>query len=547
MTTSFNQKIRENFNQFAKGDKLNRENIDVAFGSLQLHPRLGEIDQILSAASQSNPRFSNDYLTYSEFALVTMEIIQQKRNEKATNLIAAPDTETTAVMNEYDVFLGGSCNPTTWRLDTAAPYLKKEGISFYNPQVDDWYPELIEIEENAKKSSNIKLFVFDNQTRALASLVETAFMASVGWRLIVVLHYLPESREVVIGGEILSKQEVKDLNRGRSFLCEILEKMGVPIFYNLEEALKCTSDVIHGRVTYERLLIERKRTGYQYGTWLIELREIFNKHYLLSQKRMSSTSASSDSSPLEESPSPTPDGTTLKPHTTASALLEFLQIQTLPSTTKDGLRYLDLVNCNVTFDMFCLLTAEAIFQNSNSLWTWGASLLSSFFNYTGSLLKQITETETRENTGTQQPSYDVFLGGSCGNTSWRQDIAIPILEASNATYYNPQITPDKWSIRKIPEENLAKETSKSVLFVISKDSPSIASITEAAFLMGKRGNLYLVIEDLENTDSQMSYTMTRLSEKDNRRARSYLRETAKLHNIPIFPTIQEAISALLVK
>lgn len=32
-----------------------------------------------------------------------------------------------------EVFLGGSCNPTTWRTDTAIPELKKHGITFYNP------------------------------------------------------------------------------------------------------------------------------------------------------------------------------------------------------------------------------------------------------------------------------------------------------------------------------------------------------------------------------------------------------------------------------
>lgn len=32
-----------------------------------------------------------------------------------------------------EVFLGGSCNPTTWRADVAIPTLKNLGISFYNP------------------------------------------------------------------------------------------------------------------------------------------------------------------------------------------------------------------------------------------------------------------------------------------------------------------------------------------------------------------------------------------------------------------------------
>lgn len=31
------------------------------------------------------------------------------------------------------VFLGGACNPTTWRQDTAIPFLDAVGISYYNP------------------------------------------------------------------------------------------------------------------------------------------------------------------------------------------------------------------------------------------------------------------------------------------------------------------------------------------------------------------------------------------------------------------------------
>ena len=31
------------------------------------------------------------------------------------------------------VFLGGSCNPTTWRKDIVIPFLKKHAITFYNP------------------------------------------------------------------------------------------------------------------------------------------------------------------------------------------------------------------------------------------------------------------------------------------------------------------------------------------------------------------------------------------------------------------------------
>lgn len=41
--------------------------------------------------------------------------------------------ENAADAPSYDVFLGGSCNPTTWRKDLAVPYLQEAGVTFYNP------------------------------------------------------------------------------------------------------------------------------------------------------------------------------------------------------------------------------------------------------------------------------------------------------------------------------------------------------------------------------------------------------------------------------
>ena len=48
------------------------------------------------------------------------------------------------------VFLGGSCNPTTWRKDIAIPLLEENNVDYYNPQVEDWSPELMTTENYQK-------------------------------------------------------------------------------------------------------------------------------------------------------------------------------------------------------------------------------------------------------------------------------------------------------------------------------------------------------------------------------------------------------------
>ena len=49
------------------------------------------------------------------------------------------------------VFLGGSCDPTTWRADIAVPQFSKHNIPFFNPQISLWNPNLIQLEAKAKE------------------------------------------------------------------------------------------------------------------------------------------------------------------------------------------------------------------------------------------------------------------------------------------------------------------------------------------------------------------------------------------------------------
>lgn len=88
-----------------------------------------------------------------------------------------------------EVFLGGSCNPTTWRADVAMPALKKLGISYYNPQVSQWTPDLIELEHRAKEKARVLFFVMDSETRASAGAIEAAHIAGLNTKpLVLVLH-----------------------------------------------------------------------------------------------------------------------------------------------------------------------------------------------------------------------------------------------------------------------------------------------------------------------------------------------------------------------
>lgn len=116
-----------------------------------------------------------------------------------------PEAGNGALVDGPEVFLGGSCNPTTWRADVAMPTLNKLGISFYNPQVSDWTPDLIELEHRAKEKARVLFFVMDSETRATAGAIEAAHIAGLNTKqLVLVLHPYKMNQKIL--NETVSKQ-----------------------------------------------------------------------------------------------------------------------------------------------------------------------------------------------------------------------------------------------------------------------------------------------------------------------------------------------------
>lgn len=67
------------------------------------------------------------------------------------------------------IFLGGTCNNSTWR-DELIPELK---IDYFNPIVDNWTPDCIEIEDNEKYNKcNIHLYVITSKMTGVYSIAE---------------------------------------------------------------------------------------------------------------------------------------------------------------------------------------------------------------------------------------------------------------------------------------------------------------------------------------------------------------------------------------
>jgi hypothetical protein len=111
------------------------------------------------------------------------------------------------------IFLGGSCDPTTWRRDTA----------------------------EAKAESELLLFVIDGQTRAIASILEATEQICTGRDVLLVVEPIPEGTE--IDGQPIAGRQLKDLNRARSFLLDLMGRYpNVEAFPSVESSIQSAAD-----------------------------------------------------------------------------------------------------------------------------------------------------------------------------------------------------------------------------------------------------------------------------------------------------------------
>ena len=109
-------------------------------------------------------------------------------------------------------------------------------MAFYDPQVDNWTPELAREEAVVKEKSTHLLFVIDKQTRATASCLEAVEYICRGREVILVIDDLPEG--IVITGAEVAGGERKDLNRMREYLRETAERHATAVYGSVEAACR---------------------------------------------------------------------------------------------------------------------------------------------------------------------------------------------------------------------------------------------------------------------------------------------------------------------
>ncbi len=184
-----------------------------------------EVQRICARQGQQRVKFQRFcQILHSVKLGISANLLRQQRDALARKLEQEPG------FRVPQVFLGGACNPTTWRQALAIPFLQDHQISFYNPQVDEWEPELIQKEEAAKQTAKLLLYVIGRETRAVASMIEASELISSNRLVVLVL-------QDVSTGKFPGPAEAKDLNRGRAYLADVAARHGVPFYKSVEDAL----------------------------------------------------------------------------------------------------------------------------------------------------------------------------------------------------------------------------------------------------------------------------------------------------------------------
>ncbi|XP_043285736.1 uncharacterized protein raw isoform X2 [Venturia canescens] len=411
----------------------------------------------------------------------------------------------------YEVFLGGSCNPTTWRSEIAIPTLQSLGITYYNPQVSQWGPELIAQEYEAKQTARVLLFVIDNQTRNTAGIIEAAQLAATRSDSLVLVIY-PYRQGQAILGETVSTQEYYDLMNGLLILEYFVERQRIPIFESVSVALNGTSKILREAINVQDLNQEdgmkpARISLTQNGTDIISLREIFK------------SLDTNDTGAIRLNEALVTLQSSAKCNMSVSELLNAVnKSDTHEALIKNVTNKDDSPEQRITFDQFCALSSE---------WTRRTkSNGSNCENWTNSL---IPESEKR----------DLYIGVVGKDLFWLESSAAPLIESMGLTLHRPNT--NEYTVRSMPQEVQRMKNSRLILLIVPQHSRGIAIMTLAAHLIGLRANLVLCVQTMPEGSVISGEKLTEQATKDYNRGRMYLSDYANREGVPVFQNIADAL------
>jgi hypothetical protein len=134
----------------------------------------------------------------------------------------------------------------------------------------------------------------------------------------------------------------------------------------------------------------------------------------------------------------------------------------------------------------------------------------------------------------------VFLGGACGETTWRKDVAIPLLQAAGVSYHDPQLGVGEWTAACEAEEMRAKDAADVLLFVINGQTRGVAAVAEVSYYLAAGRALALAVTDVPEGARVGGQVLGAAECADLNRGRIFVRTMAAQHGVPVFADVESA-------
>ncbi|CAK9826919.1 hypothetical protein ANTRET_LOCUS4685 [Anthophora retusa] len=495
------------------------------------------------------------YIMLQEFYIFVIELAHLCRRRTAASMSATrplhcdgKDTNNKSGSNRmaYEVFLGGSCNPTTWRSEIAIPTLQRLGITYYNPQVSQWGPELIAQEYEAKQTAKVLLFVIDNQTRNSAGIIEAAQLAATRRESLILVIY-PYRQGQTILGETVSVQEYYDLMNGLQVLQYLMERQRIPIFKSVSVALNCTSKVLREEIHVQDLHSEDgirpiKSSFCQNGTDVVMLREIFKSMDIDDSGMVN----------LEEAWIALQSTVKCNVSSVSELLNVVYKSETYRTLIDDGFpTKRDPRELRINFEQFCALAGESASswrtKSSNgvsceseipSVWSILCRKASKF------LRRAIVQPFNRFLDWTnsfvpESEKRDLYVGAIGKDQFWLETTAAPSIESMGLSLYRSSL--NEYNVKVLPQELQRMKNSRLILLIVPQHSRGITIMALAAYLIGLRANLVLCVQTLPDDCVVSGEKLTEQATKDYNRGRMYLSDYATREGVPVFQNIANAL------
>lgn len=505
---------------------------------------------------------------------------------------------------KLQIFLGGSCNPTTWRQNVAIPFLEKNGISYYNPQVDNWTPEAVNLERYAKQNAQVLLFVIDKQTRSTTSLIESAFMAGENKSLVLVIYPFEYS---IVSLTDTSNQTSSCIETKNRLLSASLTRLNRDDQHNNELSSfvkKSSSSTTSSTLISNSSSLTQNETNLTTNaTRATSTRTTLTSAMISRTIREVANDCEVDEASLEATHEEAKQlSSTIRMSDEVISLDEFLELKQARAilqnliSMKNIPMFSDILQA-LKYITSCLTNDIHHFKNSNKSLLNEANPINSIKDYT-------TLITTSEHVDLSLPNLskealesestcikDVYLSLDCDDKTGIKSTVIPILEEKGLTYNYmtvsdvikfqdptllttakhinsidmPKLSIDfqqisssdlvetgelrRYSTRLNDDTRIAIEkelcsirSSRVLLFVITNKCRGLSIMVLASHFMALfRNNVVLCIQYLEEPCSIGGENLTKTAIADYNRGRVYLCDYATKSQVPVFSTIQEAV------